>query len=548
MAKKTVFGGKHPKLSKFDLSHEHKLTCDMGKLVPVMCTEVMPGDTFSCNSDMFLRLMPLASPMMHRVDCYVHYFFVPTRLVWNEWDTFLTGGPNGDLEPVYPYLVAGTGINPAIGELSDYFGIPRSLNAGLHINALPFRAYNLIFNEWYRDETLIEPKVVNTSSGEDTGAVYDVWRRAWKKGYFESALPWTQRGTAAQVPFEGSAPVVSLNGVETRVNVAEQFAYDNGAYRPADTKRAILGSSSATAPAGTSYQPNGVPASAVYNGSAVYGNNVGTNYDQTTWANVPNFTGLVAALSESGLGIDIRDLRLASAVQRFLEKNARGGVRYIEWLYSHFGVRSSDARLQRPEYLGGGKSPIVIGEVLQNSETNTTPQGWMAGQAVSAQKSLGWTRSFEEYGYVIGILSIMPRATYEQGLPRMWSRFGRYDQILPAFAGIGDQGVPIKELYANSDDPEKVFGYVPRYEECRRIPSTVHGDFRLDGGTLGYWHMGRYFEDEPVLSGDFVECKPTNRVFAVEDAQYQKCLVDIYHNLTAIRPLPRNGVPGIRSL
>lgn len=544
MAKKTVFGGKHPKLSKFDLSHEHKLTCDMGKLVPVMCTEVMPGDTFSCNSDMFLRLMPLASPMMHRVDCYVHYFFVPTRLVWNEWDTFLTGGPNGDLEPVYPYLVAGTGINPAIGELSDYFGIPRSLNAGLHINVLPFRAYNLIFNEWYRDETLIEPKVVNTSSGEDTGAVYDVWRRAWKKGYFESALPWTQRGTAAQVPFNGSVPVVGVDDVPFSAEMATKLHNTGTGYVASESKWTLPVQSdshwSTVDSDGSSVNAKNQTSATLLNRDQLYEN--------TTWANVRNFTGLVAALSESGLGIDIRDLRLASAVQRFLEKNARGGVRYIEWLYSHFGVRSSDARLQRPEYLGGGKSPIVIGEVLQNSETNTTPQGWMAGQAVSAQKSLGWTRSFEEYGYVIGILSIMPRATYEQGLPRMWSRFGRYDQILPAFAGIGDQGVPIKELYANADDPEKVFGYVPRYEECRRIPSTVHGDFRLDGGTLGYWHMGRYFEDEPVLSGDFVECKPTNRVFAVEDAQYQKCLVDIYHNLTAIRPLPRNGVPGIRSL
>lgn len=540
---KTVFADRHPKLSTFDLSHEHKLTCNMGLLVPVNLMEVVPGDTFTVNSDIFLRLMPLASPMMHRVEVFLHYFFVPTRLIWDEFDVFLTGGPNGDQNPVYPYMSA-AGLSQNIGSLSDYLGLPRHINPNLRVSALPFRAYNLIFNEWYRDETLVDPVVVNTNSGNDTGS-YNVLRRAWKKGYFESALPWTQRGESAQVPFNGSVPVVSVPDVPFSAEVATNLHNTGVGFTARDSQRTLFANGASGATVGI---PSDAGEATRYAVGRVTQINENELYQDTTWASVPNFTGLVAALSQSGLGIDIRDLRLAASVQKFLEKNARGGVRYIEWLRSHFGVRSSDARLQRPEYLGGGKSPIVIGEVLQNSESGSTPQGWMAGQGVSAQRSLGWTRSFEEFGFVMGILSIMPKASYEQGVQRLWTRFGRYDQIFPEFAGIGDQAIYQKELYAASENPDSVFGYAPRFEECRRIPSSVHGDFRIDGGTLGYWHMGRYFEDDPVLSKEFVECNPTQRVFAVTDPSSHKCLVDVYHNIRAIRPLPKNGVPGLRSL
>ena len=546
---KTVFAkGSHPQLSTFNLSHEHKLTCNMGQLIPCLLTEVIPGDTFTCNSDLFLRLMPLASPMMHRVDVYMHFFFVLTRLVWSEFDKFLTGGAAGTAEPAYPYMVA-SGLSHNIGTLGDYLGLPRHITATEHVSALPFRAYNLIYNEWYRDENLIEPLVVNTTSGNDTGVTYYVQNRAWKKGYFESALPWTQRGTSSQVPLNGDVPVCTVHGLANTLNFAASWnaAGEEDVDQIPDgiTHGVLMHGATAAGVQDTTFSTT---KGSIKSAAAAYGEHTKTGYQESTFSKVQNFTGLIAALSQSGLGIDIRDIRLASAVQRYLERNARGGVRYIEWLLSHFGVRSSDARLQRPEYLGGGKSPIVIGEVLQNSESGNTPQGWMAGQAVSAQKSLGWTRSFEEFGYVMGILSIMPKASYEQGIPKMWTRFGRYDQVLPAFAGVGDQAVYMRELYANAEDPSKVFGYVPRFEEMRRIPSQVHGEFRVDGGTLGYWHMGRYFESEPQLSKEFVECNPTDRVFAVEDTTAQKCLLDIHHNIRAIRPLPKNGVPGIRCL
>ena len=558
--KKTVFVGKPPRMSVFDLSHEHKLSCHMGKLIPVMCQEIIPGDTFTVNSDLFLRLMPLASPMMHRVEVFVHYFFVPTRLVWSNWDKFLTGGVDGTEVIEYPRFAENQLLARynSIGSLFDYFGLPPT-KAGIaypEVSVLPLRAYNLVFNEWYRDETLQQPAIVNTSDGstDERPELYPLQSRAWAKGYFESALPWTQRGDAAQMPVDGALPVRFLedtgvvlpytesvtnhgNGYWTR-GTDGTFTFHRGATSVSqndampvyNTSGGSLGSQ--VTKTTTGFDGNGAPITADDPASSVFGG-------------VSNWTGLIA---DSGYaGISLSSLRLAAAIQRYRERNARGGIRYIEWLQAHFGVRSSDARLQRPEYLGGGKSPIVIGEVLQQSESATTPQGWMTGQAVSAQRSNGFHRSFEEFGYLLGIMSIRPTATYEQGIHRMWTRFGQFDQILPEFSGIGDQAVKNKELYAYAD-PDGDFGYVPRFEECRRMPSSVHGEMRVDGGTLGYWHMGRCFENAPQLNADFVRCDPSKRVFAYTENDEDECLVDIRHNVKALRPLPLNGVPGIRAI
>lgn len=543
--RKTVFAGKPPKLSSFDLSHEHKLTCNMGELIPILNMEVIPGDTMTINSDMFMRLMPLAAPMMHRVDTYIHYFFVPTRLVWDNWDKFLTGGADGTEAPIHPFinLREYNLTDTFIGSLFDYFGLPcPHSNLYPSVSTLPLRAYNLIYNEWYRDENLIEPLKVLTSDGNagESADLYKVRRRAWHKGYFESALPWTQRGISPTVPIS-DLPVVTMDDTATTLNAVNEWMQFEGNYVPDGVTRAVVSHNNADV------TPQGLPQGKSKNMTASFGPDVKTGYDNTTF-NIHGFTGLLAKGEYAG--IEIQSLRMAAAIQHFLEKSARGGARYIEFLREMFRVKSSDARLQRPEYLGGGKSPIVIGEVVQTSETENTPQGWLAGQGISAQKSLGFTRSFEEFGYVIGILSVIPRATYEQGIHRMWNRFGRYDQILPAFSGIGDQAVHVSELYAEDSatgHEEKDFGYVPRFEECRRMPSSVHGEFRLDGGTLGYWHMGRYFDNEPVLSKEFVECSPTDRVFAVQDGSH-KLLVDIFHNIRALRPLPLNGRPGLRTL
>lgn len=568
--KKTVFAGKPPRLSAFDLSHEHKLSCHMGHLIPVMCQEVIPGDTFTVNSDLFLRLMPLASPMMHRVEVYVHYFFVPTRLIWKNWDVFLTGGPDGNQTIEHPQMPAQqmtfvTRQPYQIGKLADYFGLPvaNQSQGGFTYPAystLPFRAYNLIFNEWYRDETLQQPLTVLDTDGStgESPSLYTLQYRAWAKGYFESALPWAQRGSGAVVPLDNTAiPVQYLQDTGVVLPYTQQLINNGHGYWTSGTDGTFTFVKATQQSAGNveiyntdgSSNPNNRTAKSanLYDGNA-YPPVSADDPDSSSFGGVERWTGLVANAEESGAHISLQSLRLAAAIQRYQERNARGGVRYIEWLRAHFGVKSSDARLQRPEYLGGGKSPIVIGEVLQTSQSDQTPQGWMAGQAISAQRSNGFHRSFEEFGYIIGILSIRPNATYEQGMHRMWRRFGRYDQILPEFAGIGDQAVHNSELYIYGNDPDGAFGYVPRYEECRRMPSSVHGDFRVNGGSLGYWHLGRYFENAPQLTDEFIKCVPSKRVFAVQDGDVHECLIDIRHNVNALRPLPLNGEPGIRSL
>ncbi|QCS36957.1 major capsid protein [Tortoise microvirus 34] len=508
---KSNSGGKgFYRVNSFDLTHDRKQTMKMGVLTPCLCEEVVPGDTFRVQTDLALRLAPLVAPMMHRVDVYCHYFFVPTRLLWKNWSDFLTGGRNGDLNPIYP--VKDLAIAP--GSLADYLGFPvTDLLPVLRISALPFRAYQMIYNEWYRDQNLIAEAVVSTEDGVDSTTSVSLQRRAWRKGYFESALPWSQRGSAVSLPAmsEGAKVVTKPNGHNWSLPISNNdMSIVNGS---AKFYRANGGATTVT----TNVHPNGV-------------NNT-QDFD----------TGLRVATD--GV-IPIRDIRLAFQVQKYLEKNARAGVRYIEWLQAHFGVKSSDARLQRPEYLGGGKSPLVVGEVLQTSSTDSTsPQANPAGTAVSAQRTLSFTRSFEEYGYILGIVSVMPKPAYQQGLPRKFTRFGRYDQYLPVLAHVGDQPILSKELYADgSAGDDTVFGYAPRYEELRKSYDTVHGQFRT---TLDFWHLGRKFDSRPTLGKDFVECFPSKRVFAVTDPAKDEIWMHMLHNIKALRPVPKYGDPGL---
>lgn len=504
------------KKSKFNLSHEVKLTCAMGDLIPCMCQEVVPGDRWKVRTDMVLRLMPLIAPMMHRVDCYVHYFYVPTRLVWRDFDTYLSGGRDGKQTVVHPYVTASNLVDfgqAQVGSLSDYLGLPVLNLSGApgdtQFSSLPFRAYQMIYDEWYRDENLIEPIDVPVTNSEDTSRdLFTLRKRAWKKDYFTSALPWAQRGDPVQLPFTGDAPVVT-NGNVTRVAMTGSGAPSGGIY-------------TMTSP-GTTSSTGAVSARLV---------ETGVNRKDTN---------LRADLTAASAGITINDLRWAVVVQKFLERNARG-IRFIEFLKNHFDVISSDARLQRPEYLGGGKMPIVIGEVLQTSSTDdTSPQGNMAGKGVGASAMPGFSHFFEEQGFVFGILSIMPKASYQQGVSRMWSRLSRYEEFFPEFANLGEQEIKNKELFLGVSGNDDVFGYAPRYQEYRSIPSSVHGEFR---SSMSFWHLGRIFENAPVLSEDFIECSPSERVFAVEDESH-KCIVDMLHHVQAIRPLPKTANPGV---
>lgn len=556
------------KRNVFDLSHEHKLTCDMGKLIPIMCEEVIPGDTFKVKTDIVIRLAPLLAPVMHRVDVFTHFFYVPTRLVFDKWDDFITGGEKGqyvgeDADTIVPPYITAPEDGFVLGSLADYLGLPVGV-PGIKVSAMPFRAYDLIYNEWYRDEDNIDPLVVDLDEGEDTTTSTSVQFRAWEKDYFTSSQPWTQKGTAVSLPLGslGMIPVVGDGSNPMKVSTMNSLrapltslagtadVWTNGSLSTAPTALNANLSYSVSAAGSTT---NVVRSAGLSNATLPYSGTV----DSGSGLNITDDkskTTVFADATNVGIGsATINDLRLAMQVQKWMEKNARAGSRLVETILAHFGVRVPDARLQRPEYLGGGRSPIIFSEVLQTSKTDgSQPLGQMGGHGFAAQRTHQFKRFFTEHGFVIGIMSIMPRTSYSQGIRKMWSRETRYDYYWPLFAHLGEQAILNKEIYAQSptvldgDIPvnEEVFGYQNRYDEYRRRESQVHGLFRQVGDdiNLSFWQMGRYFTELPELNADFINCDPTKSIFAVptEDG----CIVDIYHNIKAIRPIPKRGTPG----
>lgn len=534
-----------PKRTAFDLSHEVKLTCDFGELVPFFCQDVIPGDTFKVSVETFVRFAPLIAPVMHRVNVFTHFFFVPYRLVWDEWREFITGGEDGSAAPVFPRVsmsgVSGPTNNLGIGSLADYLGVPvgngtASTSSNLRINLLPFRAYQLIWNEYYRDQNLQDEIDFSLASGIFDGLVFngassnpnihgcreclELRNRCWEKDYFTSALPFPQRfPSPVTVPVNGTVDIIAH---KTDANMSGIFVNNDGT----------------------------VAATGNIENSSGYGMRVDGK---------PGFydpRGTLHGEFNDSSNITINELRRAFSLQRWLENNARAGSRYIEQILSHFGVRSSDARLQRPEYLGGGKTPVVISEVLQTSETANSPQGNMAGNATSYGVSHSFKRFFEEHGIVLGILSILPRSNYQDGLPKLFGKFDKFDYYFPEFAHLGEQEIKHYEAYCDLskslDDSanSKLFGYTPRYAEYRFVNSSVHGFFRTD---LNFWHLGRVFSNtnQPVLNGSFVEVRAgnsstgLNRIFAVEDTTYDRLWIQMYVKFLALRPLPKYGTPGL---
>lgn len=514
---------KRPKRNKFDLSHERKFSFAMGKLTPILVQEVVPGDKFRVKSEVFIRMAPMLAPLMHRINVYTHYFFVPNRLIWNEWEDFITGGKDGTLEPVPPYidtadLSSGAYSYLQSGSLFDYMGCPvlpkdATLNNNMTFSALPFRAYQLIYNEYYRDQNLSDPVSFGISSGKvstglEVANLLTLRKRAWEKDYFTSALPWAQRGGDVEVPFGAEAEVNYKTISEVR-NLDGSLATTNSDLRVIDTH-------------------------------PTDGNLFIQPIDQGGFGRIEN----IESIDISGSPININDLRRSISLQRWLEKNARGGARYIEQILSHFGVKSSDARLQRPQYLGGGRQPVTISEVLQtyqDEEAQSNPLGTMGGHGVSVGNTNGFTKFFEEHGWIIGLISVLPRTAYQQGLPRHFTRWNKFDYYWPDFANIGEQEILKKELYfdweVNSDN-SSTFGYTPRYSEYKYAPSTVHGAFR---DTLRYWHLGRYFSNRPELNEAFVMADPRTDVFAVEDEEHMYC--QTFHKVDALRPMPYFGTP-----
>lgn len=482
------------KRSKFSLSHTKLLSCDMGELVPISIQEVLPGDTMQKATSLLVRVTPLLAPVMHPVHVRIHDWFVPFRLIWDDFESFITGGPDGMDASTFPTIAH----NNAEGQLGDYFGLPPGVST--ETSALPFRAYNLIYNEFYRDQDLQTPLVISKASGLDTTTDDYLVSVCWEKDYFTSARPWVQKGPDVTIPLGTEAPVVP-----------DTFGTSGPLLQSGINSGTIKSS--------------GVGVLSVNGGSMV-------STDPLLWA---QNTGLVADLS-TATAVGINTIREAFALQRMEEARARYGSRYVEYL-RYLGVKSSDARLQRPEYLGGGRQTIQFSEVLQTGvDAEDAGVGNLAGHGIGAARSRRWRRFFEEHGFVISLMSVKPKTIYAQGTPRMFNRRLKEDFFQRELQHIGQQAIENREIYAAGPAPYGTFGYQDRYDEYRRQESSVAGEFR---STLDFWHYARLFASAPALNGDFVRSYPTKRVYA-ENSQ-DALWVMANHSVQARRMVAASG-------
>lgn len=497
------------KRGKFSLSHTRLFTCDMGELIPCGLLEVLPGDSFQHTTAALVRCSPILTPIMHPVDVRIHHWYVPTRLIWSEFEDFITGGPSGTSVPAPPTRQFSNN-NPAVGTLADYLGVPTGITSGgvgALCSTLPFRAYDLIWNEWYRDQDLETEVTINLGSGSDTTTSVTLQNCDWEKDYFTSARPWEQKGPSISIPLGTRANVKGL-----AVPSSATFASAAAGYRETGGVADPPGSNWDLA-VGTS------------NELAVRGDNA---------TKVPDIYADLSTATAANVNL----LREAFALQRFEEARARYGSRYTEYL-RYLGVRSSDARLQRPEYLGGGRNTIQFSEVLQTGGTSAGAQtgvGNLAGHGISAMRSNRYRRYFEEHGYVLTLMSIRPKTMYIQGQRRIWNRATKEDYWQKELQHIGQQELLNKEVYANHTTPTGIFGYQDRYDEYRREESWVSGDFR---SLLNTWHFARSFASDPALNATFVKCVPPETPFAASTNDVM--WICAKHSIQARRPVASSG-------
>lgn len=500
--------------SKFDRSHAWKGTVDKaGDLCPIFWDEVLPGDTFNMKSTVFLRLATPLKPFMDNLKADMHYFFVPNRLLWDNWAIFM-GEQRGPSNPQPEDLTLpqdSINFNNATlyGSVADYLGLPIGQNGAFNVNALPFRAYELIWYEWYRDQNIQQVDPPNTGNTGVARNDFQPYKRNKRKDYFTSCLPWPQKGDPVVIPLGQVAEVYTDAGLFGNVTVGREGTTSTYVLKPSPTDDVVS-----------------------------YNNPVGA-------ATVNLFADLASATATS-----INDLRTAFQIQRLLERDARGGTRYIEIILSHFGVQSDDGRLQRPEYLGSGSALINVNPIASTVYTGTgedaIPQGNLSGVGTGLVKA-GFNHSFTEHGIVMGILSIQADLTYQQGVERTWSRQTRYDFYWPALAHLGEQAVLGQEIFSGANDTlnQSVFGYQERYAEYRYRPSRISGVFRSNHPqSLDVWHLAQDFSERPSLNEAFIkEDPPIDRVIAVPSEPH--FLADAWFDYQCERPMPVYSVPGM---
>lgn len=524
-------GGARTPHTVFDLSYSHKTTMKIGPLYPVACDEVVPGDRLKIGNQVIIRFQPLVAPVLHNINAFLHWFFVPYRLLSDEsfdWEKFITGGDfitdeetgekvlEGDSQ-VLPRWTPTEGKN-GVGSLWDHLGFPANVNpVGAEPLDFPRRAYNFIYNEYYRDENLIEEVSLDNE---------DLLFRCYEKDYFTSSLPFQQKGTSPAIPIHGSAQVLFNEDVIVPLNLSFSRAAESS---PSSFSENITEASGRT---------------------FIQGHKSSGNYVKIT-LNGENVTIPVDALNNNILELgnlataDVNDLRLAFQIQKWLERNARAGSRYTEFLRSHYGVSPRDDRLQRPEYIGGMRAPVIVQEVLQTSSTDSvSPQGNLAGKAIVGSKDFCGSYNVKEFGLIMCIMSVIPRTNYMDGINRQWLRRSRYDFFSPEFQNLSEQGIEVAEVFASNSEADntKIFGFQGRYDEMRIKPNIVSGLLR---SSLDYWHLGRKFDTVPFLNKEFIEVRPEDNVRIFAEQTEDCMIVEVGNAIRAVRPLGYIAEPGL---